>query len=78
MMNDKPDSPAKAKLRMMVNQKIRGLKPLHNYATMTNKQLADLHETAQAYLIAHPDNTKALERYDLLVEEIKRRQNMGF
>jgi hypothetical protein len=72
-----PSSPAKERLRLVVNQ-IRGSKPLHNYAGMTNKQLADLQETAQAYLIAHPDNTKALERYDLLVDEIKRRQNMGF
>ena len=70
------DSPNKAKLRMMVNQKIRGLKPLYDYTTMTNDELAGLQETAQTYLIDHPDNTKALERYDLLIEEINRRHNM--
>jgi len=67
-MPNKPDSPAKAQLRAFAN-KLRTSGP--NYATMTNKQLAYLRQSARDWLEDHPDNTVALKRYDLLVEEME-------
>lgn len=67
------DSPAKAKLRSVVDK----IKNSQSYNLMTTKQLIYLQDTARQWLELHPTNEAGLERYNKLCKEIERRRSMN-
>ena len=70
------ESPAKAQLREFVDNKLRMPKPSQDpdYASMSDEELQEKRSVAQGFLVANPNNERALKRYDLLVAEIERRK----